>query len=81
MQTNFKVLTYANQYIDANKLHIGLYSSSIPFIYDKRTTIEKLIKQAKEIQEKIGSFHFNDKYFEMLKQCVLIECTIILQAE
>lgn len=81
MQTNFKILTYANQYINANKLHEGLYSCYIPFLYDEDTTIEKLVKQAENIQDTMGAWHINDKYFEMLKQCTLLDFKLVAQAE
>lgn len=80
METNFKVLTYANQYMDANRLHEGLYASFIPFLYSKETTIEKLVKQAEKTQEKMGVWHINDKYFEMLKQCALLDFKLVAQA-
>jgi len=76
-ETKFKALTYVNQYMDANRLHEGLYACSIPFLYGKETTIEKLLKQAEDIRDKMGVWHITDKYFEMLKQCTLTEVTIL----
>ena len=81
METNFKVLTYANQYMNANRLHEGLYSCSVPFLYDKETTIDYLLKQAEDIRDKMGVWYITDKYFEMLKQCKLLDFTLVAQAE
>jgi hypothetical protein len=81
METNFKVLTYANQYMNANRLHEGLYACSVPFLYDKEITIDYLLKQAEDIRDKMGVWHITDKYFEMLKQCKLLDFTLVAQAE
>ena len=81
MERNFKILTYANQYMDANRLHEGLYACSVPFLYNKETTIEKLLKQAEDIRDKMGVWHINDKYFEMLKQCTLLDFKLVAQAD
>jgi len=78
MENEFKVLTYANQYMDANRLHEGLYPCFIPFIYSKDASIDKLLEQAQNIRDKMGVWHINDKYFEMLKQCVLIDYKLVL---
>ena len=81
MERNFKILTYANQYMDANRLHEGLYACSTPFLYSKETTIEKLLKQAEDIRDKMGVWHINDKYFETLKQCTLLDFKLVAQAD
>ena len=81
MERNFKILTYASQYMDANRLHEGLYACSIPFLYNKETTIEKLLKQAEDIRDKMGVWHINDKYFETLKQCTLLDFKLVAQAD
>ena len=75
-ETEFKALTYANTYMDANKLSQGLYSCVVPFIYNKQETIESLMERAKQISYIAGADFINDKYFESLSQCALTEITI-----
>lgn len=74
-ETQFKALTYANQYMDANRLSDGLYASAIPFLYYKGSTIESLVEQAEKVKELTGT-ELPDKYFEYLKMCTLTLITI-----
>lgn len=77
-ETSFTVLTYANQYMDANRLKDGLYASAIPFLYYKGTTIENLVEQAEKVKE-ITGMELSDKYFEHLKMCTLTPITITIK--
>ena len=81
MQTNFKVLTFAKRYVDVNRLNEGIYEAVIPFLYDEETTIDLLVKRAENARDIIGKERINDKYFEMLKQCILLDFKLVAQAE
>lgn len=67
--------------MDVNRLHEGLYPCSIPFLCHKEITIDYLLKQAEDIRDKMGVWHVNDKYFEMLKQCTLLDFKLVAQSE
>jgi hypothetical protein len=40
IETEFLALMHCGQYVDANLLEKGIYTTSKPFIYDKKTTKE-----------------------------------------
>ncbi len=65
-ETEFKVLMYCGNYVDANLLSKGIYVSSLPFIYSKHETIETIVERSLMIKEILN---IPDKYFENLKLC------------
>ena len=80
MQTNFKILTYASRYVDVNRLNEGIYETAIPFLYHSETTIDELVKRAENVRYILGDDRINGKYFEMLKQCILLDFKLVAQA-
>ena len=81
MKTKFKILTYCGTYVDSNLLGKGIYNTSKPHLYDEDTTIESLVKMAEDVQDKMGAWHINEKYFESLKQCRLTDVELVVKNE
>lgn len=79
-ETNFKILMHCGHYVDINLLEKGIYTTSKPYLFDKNETIEKMVKTAEDIQDKMGNWHFPEKYFESLKQCKLVDVQVLFQA-
>lgn len=80
METNFKVLVHFGMYVDVNLLDKGIYTTDKPYLYDKNKTIRSMIQDAEDIQQKMGSWHISEKYFESLEQCKLVDVQIVVQA-
>jgi len=79
LQAEFKTLMYCGNYVDANLLEKGIYTCQKPFIYHSHETISSLIKQAEDIQDKMGKHHISDKYIDNLKQCELVSIIITIK--
>lgn len=75
-ETQFKVLMHCGIYVNPNLLEDGIYSSYKPFIYEKDTTIETLIEDARIAKDMTGASFISEKYFENLKQCQLVPILI-----
>lgn len=71
-QTEFKVLMHINVYVDPNRLHMGIYESSIPTLYSNDTTIQDMIDRAMNVAKFTGNTLINQDYFDNLKQCQLV---------
>lgn len=71
----FKVLMHSGQYVNANFLHKGIYTTSVPYIYDSTTTIDKLVQNALLVKDMTLDKRVSDSYIENLKQCVLVDIT------
>jgi len=81
-ETEFKVLMYNDQYVDANMLGSGIYTREMPFFYGKEETIDSMVdryeKLKKEVWENInGLVEFPDQYIINLKQCKLVRIKIV----
>ena len=77
IQIELKVLTHLGQFIDANLLEKGIYSTSKPFIYNNSESIETLVKQGELMKDMTGNNFISEKYFENLKKCELTKYTLI----
>lgn len=79
-ETNFKVLMHCGVYVDANMLVKGIYECTKPFIYDNDETIESMIETAEKLKDLFGSqYIINERYFENLKQCQLIDVELLIK--
>ena len=63
---------YAGLYVDASKLHDGIYSRSKPCLYDEYETIDSLADKARNMKDMFGNPFVSEKYFESLKLCKLV---------
>jgi len=78
-ETEFKTLMYCGQYVDANLLEKGIYTSSKPFIYSKDETIESMIERGNQLKDMTGFSFVSERYFDSLKQCQLVRILISTQ--
>jgi len=69
-----KTLMHCGIHIDDALLNSGLYLSAIPRLYPMTTTIESMVESAEKVRQML---HLSDKYFENLKQCELVEVSIL----
>ena len=76
METKFKTLMFWGQYVDANRLEYGIYTSYKPFIYSIDDTIETLIERAMLMKDMTGANFISENYLSSLKQCELVEIII-----
>lgn len=76
--TKFKALMHSGQYVNANFLHKGIYTTTVPYIYDNTTTIDKLVQNALLVKVMSSDTLVSDSYIENLKQCVLVDITITI---
>lgn len=53
-------------------LEKGIYTSSIPFIYDKQTTIDDLKSKVQYMIDKMGTSFVSEKYLLNLDKCDLV---------
>lgn len=70
---SFYVLTYCGQFIDERLLQNGLYTTSVPKLYSKETTIDLMIQQGRTIVDMTGNQFIEESYFENLSKCELTE--------
>lgn len=75
-ETEFKVLMYCGQYVDANLLEKGIYTCQKPFIYSKDETIETMIERGRVMKDMTGASFASERYFDSLKQCQLVPILI-----
>ena len=68
---SFLVLTYAGSFVDYNLLPKGIYTTSVPKLFSKDTTIEFLEQHAKLSKDLVGNNFVPESYFENLKKCTL----------
>jgi hypothetical protein len=73
---SFFVLTYAGQFMDSNLLSSGLYTTDIPKLFSKDTSIELLIQQGKTITDMMGNEFIPSSYFDNLAKCKLTEVVV-----
>ena len=76
IETEFLALMHCGQYVDANLLEKGIYTTSKPFIYDKKTTIDGLKHQVSLMMDMMGQKFVSDKYLSNLEQCQLVPVNI-----
>ena len=77
-ETKFKILMHCGAYVDVNLLEKGIYTTKIPFLYSKDETIDLIIERGKAIKDMMGTQMILEKYFENLKQCQLVEATLLI---
>ena len=77
IQLELKVLTHLGQFIDANLLEKGLYSTSKPTIYNSNDTIDGLIERGERMKDMVGNSFISESYFENLAKCELSKFTLI----
>lgn len=75
----FKALRYLYGWVDISLLHQGIYSTTVPKLYDEDTTIESLVRMAQFNRDKLGNDFVAQSYIENLRMCelVTVEITII----
>lgn len=69
-EIKFKALMYNGFYVNHAMLTEGIYSTDLPYLFRKETTLESLSKI------KIGFFSLPDSYYKNLKMCELVDVTI-----
>lgn len=72
----FKVLVFADQYVDETRLQNGIYTTLLPQLHHEDTTIDLMVKRAKMMVDMTGNTFIDDPYFENLKQCRLEDFTL-----
>lgn len=72
----FKALRYLNGWVDVSLLNRGIYSTTIPCLYDEDTTIESLVKMVQKHRGKFGNSFVSEAYIESLKMCELVDVEI-----
>lgn len=80
-ETKFKVLTYLGQFVDENMLQKGIYTTSLPNLKSNNVTIEGMIQQGEMMKDMAGNLFISQSYFDNLKQCKLLDFTLVAQAE
>jgi hypothetical protein len=76
IKTKFKVLMHCGVYVDMTRLEKGIYASNMPYLYDLDNTIEDIDKVARRMVNISGNQFLNEKYFENLHKCKLVEISI-----
>ena len=69
-EVNFKVLMYNGFYVNHAMLSEGIYSTDLPSLFRKETTLESLSKI------KTGFFSLPNSYYKNLAMCELVNVTI-----
>lgn len=69
---------HCGMYVNPDLLNMGIYPTSKPFLYDTDKTIESLIQESRELQKHFDycNTYFNEKYYDSLKQCELVDVTL-----
>jgi hypothetical protein len=75
-ETKFKTLMHCGEYVDANLLEKGIYTSNKPYIYSQNETIENLIEKGKQMIDITGNCFISDNYFQNLNECKLVDVLI-----
>jgi len=75
MKTQFKVLVYQGEYVDASMLFKGLYATGKPRLYNEYTTIESLLESLTAI---VDPKDYKDYYIN-LQQCELKTVNLTFQ--
>lgn len=76
----FKILVYNNMYVDESLLHKGIYSKSVPTLYDNDKTIQSL----KNVYTDLSKGFLNsletqiENYISNLEKCTLVDCLITI---
>lgn len=73
-----KALMHCGAFVDPTRLPEGLYIRTIPAIYEQNITIDLLCEWAKGMIDPSGECCFDDRYFDNLRACELVEVTIIV---
>lgn len=82
-QVKFKVLVYLGQFVDESLLYKGIYTTDLPKLHDNAETIEGIIERwtpfkDSGITSNSASFTmFSDAAFENLKQCQLVDFSLV----
>ena len=67
---------HLDQYVNANMLSEGIYSTKIPFIYSENETIETMLLKAQQVKDFTDQSFIGEEYFENLKRCRLVDVEI-----
>lgn len=79
-KTTFKILMHCGIYVDGNLLEKGIYSTQTPNLYSIVDTIESLTERGRRVKDMMGTRMISERYFENLKQCQLVEVTLLIGA-
>lgn len=69
----YKVITYANTFINYDMLGEGIYSTSLPILFSKETTIEYLVETFMKFE---NNSNYGKIFTENLLKCELKEITL-----
>ncbi len=70
-EKEFKVLVFGHEYVDYSKIIEGIYTTNIPRLFSKETTIESLVDNFNELRNMYGEL-VEISVFDRLKQCRLV---------
>lgn len=68
----YKILMYEDNFVDASQLIHGIYTTMVPTLYSKDTTIESKITAVEEMSALFNENQI-ENYTENISQCVLVE--------
>lgn len=77
-ETMFKILMHSGIYVDSNLLEKGIYATCKPILYSKNETIELMIERGKRMKDMTGANFMSEKYFENLRQCELVNVSLLV---
>lgn len=75
-EIKFKVLMKDGVFIDRDFLVLGLFECKNPHLFDRKTTIESLIKEATSVSN--AGLGMGD-YVSNLSQCELVDITLKIE--
>lgn len=73
----WKVLKFGIEYVDVNRLHLGIYTPHHPVLHEESRTIDGMIEATKNLQSILG---WSDEqvaaYSENINRCSLVEVAL-----
>jgi hypothetical protein len=77
-ETSFKILMAGSIYVDSNMLVKGIYATEKPHLFSKDETLESLAEKGRQVKDMMGTQMFSESYFENLRQCQLVEVSLVI---
>ena len=71
----YKILMYGDNFVDASQLTHGIYTTMVPTLYSKDTTIGSKIDAVKEMSAVFNENQI-ENYTKNILQCKLVEVTL-----
>lgn len=77
--SQFKVLSYQNNFVDESLLYKGIYTTKMPQLRGMNTTIDGMVSGLKLMTDIEGNPMLSDSYFDNLQLCefVTVELNIV----